>query len=63
MVWEKKPVIFDLGQAVLNAHPLADTLLQHDVETINLYFSRVGVEIYDNQALKEWIKTGKEELH
>ena len=59
MVWEKKPVIFDLSQAVLKQHPLAGELLRHDVETINAYFSRLGVEVYDNEALEEWVKSGE----
>jgi len=59
MVWEKKPVIFDLSQAMLKAHPLAPSLLQHDVETINAYFQRRGVEVYDNKELEEWVKTGE----
>jgi RIO kinase 1 len=59
MVWEKKPVIFDLGQAILTMHPLAAQLLQHDVETVNSYFSKLGVEVYDNQALEEWVKSGE----
>ncbi len=59
MVWEKKPVIFDLSQAMLTMHPLAPSLLRHDVETINAYFQRLGVEVYDNKELEEWVKTGE----
>ncbi len=59
MVWEKKPVIFDLSQAMLTVHPLAPSLLRHDVETINTYFQRLGVEVYDNKELEEWVKTGE----
>ncbi len=59
MVWEKKPVIFDLSQAVLKQHRLAAELLVHDVETVNAYFGRLGVEVYDNEALEEWVKTGE----
>jgi len=59
MVWEKKPVIFDLSQAVLKQHQLAAELLKHDVETVNAYFQRLGVEVYDNAALEEWVKSGE----
>jgi RIO kinase 1 len=59
MVWEKKPVIFDLSQAMLTIHPLAPSLLQHDVETINAYFAKLGVEVYDNKELEEWVKSGE----
>jgi serine/threonine-protein kinase RIO1 len=59
MVWEKKPVIFDLSQAMLTMHPLAPNLLQHDVETVNAYFARLGVRVYDNKELMEWVKNGE----
>ncbi|MBN1683677.1 serine protein kinase RIO [Candidatus Bathyarchaeota archaeon] len=59
MVWEKKPVIFDFSQAMLKFHPLAEELLRHDIETINSYFVKIGVNVYDNIALMEWIKTGE----
>jgi RIO kinase 1 len=59
MVWEKKPVIFDMSQAMLKTHPLAPSLLRHDVETINAYFQRRGVGVYDNKELEEWVKTGE----
>jgi RIO kinase 1 len=59
MVWEKKPVIFDLSQAMLINHPLAPSLLQHDVETVNAYFTRLGVQVYDNKELLEWVKSGE----
>jgi RIO kinase 1 len=59
MVWEKKPVIFDVSQAMLTIHPLAASLLHHDVETINAYFAKQGVEVYDNKELEEWVKSGE----
>ena len=59
MVWEKKPVIFDVSQAMLTIHPLAPSLLHHDVETINAYFAKLGVEVYDNKELEEWVKSGE----
>jgi RIO kinase 1 len=62
MVWDKKPVIFDVSQAMLTIHPLAEELLRHDVETINTYFSKLGVEVYDIKELTEWLKTGEKEL-
>jgi RIO kinase 1 len=57
MVWEKKPVIFDLSQAMLTTHPLAASLLKHDVKTVNAYFVKKGVEVYDNKELEEWVKS------
>jgi RIO kinase 1 len=59
MVWEKKPVLFDFSQAMLTIHPVAEELLKHDVETVNAYFKKLGVEVYENKALMEWIKSGE----
>ncbi len=42
MVWEKKPVIFDVSQAMLTNHPLAPSLLQHDVETSKCILREAG---------------------
>ena len=62
MVWEKKPVIFDISQAMLTIHPIAAQLLSRDLANINYYFRRLGVEIIDESRLEELIKTGKEKL-
>jgi serine/threonine-protein kinase RIO1 len=44
---------------MLTIHPLAPSLLQHDVETVNAYFARLGVQVYDNKELQEWVKSGE----
>jgi RIO kinase 1 len=45
MIWRGRTVIFDVSQAVLLVHPMADFLLRRDLTNINKYFSRLGVEV------------------
>lgn len=45
MIWRGRPVLFDVSQAVPLSHPLADLLLRRDLENLNRYFSRLGVEV------------------
>jgi RIO kinase 1 len=62
MVWEDAPVIFDISQAVLIAHPMSDMLIQRDIENVNSYFRRLSVEVIDNDTVEEWVKGGTEDL-
>lgn len=45
MIWKGRPVLFDMSQAVLTSHPLAESLLRRDLTNLNKYFSRQGIEI------------------
>ena len=63
MVWDSKPVIFDVSQAMLVSHPISDELVTRDVNNINNFFEGLSVEVYDSELLEEWIKGGTEELH
>ena len=63
MVWEDAPVVFDVSQAVLVAHPLSDALIRRDIENVNSYFSRLGVEVMDAETLETWVKGGAEGLY
>lgn len=63
MVWEDAPVIFDVSQAVLTAHPNAEALLRRDIERINDYFSSLGVDILDEGYLEVYVRGGEEELY
>jgi RIO kinase 1 len=45
MTLKGRPVLFDMAQAVLLAHPMADTLLRRDLTNLNRYFSRLEVEV------------------
>jgi RIO kinase 1 len=51
MIWKKKPVIFDVSQAVPSTHPLAEILLRRDLQNVNRFFKRLGVDVCsDKQA-------------
>jgi len=45
MIWSGHLVVFDVSQAVPLSHPLANFLLLRDLENMNRYFSRLGVEV------------------
>jgi RIO kinase 1 len=45
MIWKNQPVIFDVSQAVPLEHPMADQLLRRDLENLNHYFKRLGVQV------------------
>jgi RIO kinase 1 len=45
MMWEGKPVIFDVSQAVPKSHPMAEFLLRRDLENMSKFFSRLGVKV------------------
>jgi RIO kinase 1 len=45
MVWKGRPVIFDVSQAVLVSHPMAEALLKRDLTNLNKFFSKLGGEI------------------
>jgi RIO kinase 1 len=62
MVWGDSPVIFDISQAVLIAHPMSDMLIQRDIKNVNFYFRRLGVEVIDNDTVEDWVKGGAENL-
>lgn len=49
MIWKGKPVIFDVSQAVPLSHPLADSLLQRDLDNLNRFFRRLGVEVFSTE--------------
>ena len=45
MIWNDQPVLFDLSQAVLLTHPLANSLLKRDLTNLNRYFKLLGVTV------------------
>ncbi len=63
MVHDEKPVIFDVSQAMLTGHPIAESLIMRDIQNVNRYFKRLNVEIQDSEELKEWITGGTEDLY
>jgi len=49
MIWRGKPVIFDVSQAVPLSHPLAESLLHRDLNNLNRFFKRLGVEVLSTE--------------
>ena len=54
------PVVFDLSQAVLTAHPRAKEYLQRDLSNLERYFGNLGVEVKPMDKAYEWVTGGKE---
>jgi len=55
MIWKNKPVLFDVSQAVLLEHPMAGQLLNRDIENLNRYFKRLGVEVPSSKETRRRI--------
>jgi RIO kinase 1 len=45
MIWNSRPVIFDVSQAVSVSHPMAEYLLRRDLTNLNKFFSRLGIKV------------------
>jgi len=45
MIWKGRPVLFDMSQAVLISHPMAEFLLRRDLTNLNKFFSRLGLKV------------------
>ena len=63
MVYEQKPVIFDVSQAMLTSHQLSITLIERDIQNVNRFFIKLGAETRDPDELKEWITGGTEDVY
>ncbi|MBC7130810.1 serine protein kinase RIO [Candidatus Bathyarchaeota archaeon] len=59
MLWKNRPVIIDVSQAVPLAHPLADQLLNRDINNINRFFSRLGVNVLPPDEIYRRVTGGK----
>jgi RIO kinase 1 len=53
MIWKSQPVIFDMSQAVNLEHPNSSQFLTRDIENLNRYFKRIGVNV---QSTEETIR-------
>lgn len=58
MVWRGKPVLFDFSQAVSIEHPTAEQFLIRDIENINRFFSKIGVNVIDIEEVYKVITGG-----
>ena len=55
MVLDDEPVIFDMSQAVLLSHPMADQLLKRDILNLNRFFKKLGVKTKPENEIYGWI--------
>lgn len=55
MTWKGKLVMFDMSQSVPTSHPLAQTLLNRDINNVNRFFSRQGVKVLTNEDVYEQV--------
>jgi RIO kinase 1 len=51
MIWDDKPVIFDVAQSVLVKHPMADKFLCRDLENLHKYFKRKVSDIMSEDEM------------
>ncbi|MEM2727292.1 MAG: serine protein kinase RIO [Archaeoglobaceae archaeon] len=49
----EKPVIIDMGQAVLRDHPNADAYLRRDIKNLVRFFRKFGVSVEEEQIYEE----------
>jgi RIO kinase 1 len=56
MIWNEKPIIFDISQAVPSEHPMAEEFLLRDLMNLNAYFKKLGVETRPVEELYEWVR-------
>jgi serine/threonine-protein kinase RIO1 len=48
---------------MLTIHPMAEMLVKRDIQNINNYFGRLGVETRDHEELEEWITGGTQDIY
>ncbi|MFH1588355.1 MAG: serine protein kinase RIO [Candidatus Diapherotrites archaeon] len=53
LMHEKEPVIIDVGQAVLNTHPMAKEFFERDILNIANYFSKKGINTDYEKAIED----------
>ena len=49
MMWNGRPIMFDMSQSVPSSHPMAKFLLERDLANLNRFFSRIGVEVLGDE--------------
>ena len=59
MIWENEPVLFDVSQAVLLEHPMANKLLKRDLENLHRYFEGLGVPVLSQEETYRWVTSAK----
>jgi len=57
ILWQDKPYIIDMGQAVTRDHPNAGTFLIRDIRNVNRFFSAL-CEVEDEETLMREVTGG-----
>jgi len=60
MIWEDKPVIFDVSQAVPIEHPMSDQFLRRDLENLHRYFKKLDVDVLSVEEMYKRVTSGRE---
>lgn len=55
MLWDEEPILFDLSQAVMVSHPSAEFFLKRDLENLNQYFLKQGIEVKPIDEVYRWV--------
>jgi len=45
MIWKGEPIVFDVSQSVSLKHPNSEQFLIRDLENLNRYFKKIGVDV------------------
>jgi RIO kinase 1 len=53
---KEQHVIFDMSQAVLVDHPMAESFLKRDLQNLNRFFGKLGVEVRHVDELAQWVR-------
>ena len=59
MVWRGRPMIFDVAQAVLIEHPMADRFLRRDLENLHKYFKRLESDVLPVEEMYKRVTGGR----
>ena len=59
MIWKNEPVVFDVSQAVLLEHPMANKFLQRDLENLHRYFKGLGVPVLSQEETYRWVTSAR----
>ena len=49
-------MIFDFGSAVSVLHPNAEKFLMRDLENINRFFNKKGIDVYESEKAMKVVK-------
>jgi RIO kinase 1 len=49
MIWNGRPILFDMSQAVPTSHPMATFLLHRDLTNLNRFFGNLGVKVLSGE--------------